>query len=78
MNTIHYHRKILNINPSKYKLYKYIMFKSNVFNCLRIYEKRLKKNLANMYVVVFLVNFKMDYKWTRSTRNVVLGVYIHL
>lgn len=30
-----------------------------------------------MYVVVFLVNFKMDYKWTRSTRNVVLDVYIH-
>lgn len=53
------------------------MFKSNVFNCLRIYEERLKKNLANMYVVVFLVNFKMDYKRTRSTRNVVLGVYIH-
>lgn len=53
------------------------MLKSNVFNCFRIYEERLKKFLANMYVVVFLVNFKMDYKWTRSTRNVVLGVYIH-
>lgn len=54
------------------------MFKSNVFNCFRINEERLKNNLANMYVVVFLVNFKMDYKWTRSTRNVVLGVYIYL
>lgn len=54
------------------------MFKRNVFNCFRIYEERFKKILANMYVVVFLVYFKMDYKWTRSTRNVVLGVYIHL
>lgn len=42
------------------------------------YMKNDKKNLANTYVVVFLVNFKIDYKWTRSTRNVVLGVYIYL
>lgn len=28
------------------------MFKSNVFNCFRINEERLKKILANMYVVV--------------------------
>lgn len=53
------------------------MFKSNVFNCFRIYEEWLKKNLVNMYVVVFFVNFKMDYKWIRLIRNVVFGVYIY-
>lgn len=37
----------------------------------------IKKKLVNMYVVVFFVNFKMDYKWIRLIRNVVFDVYIY-
>lgn len=77
MNTIHYHRKILNINPSNTNHINILCLKVMSSIVLGYMKNDLKKNLANMYVVVFLVNFKMDYKWTRSTRNVVLGVYIH-
>lgn len=77
MNTIHYHRNILNINPSNTNCINILCL--NVMSSIVLgYMKNDKKNLANTYVVVFLVNFKMDYKWTRSTRNGVLGVYIHL
>lgn len=77
MNTIHYHRNILNINPSNTNCINILCL--NVMSSIVLgYMKNDKKKLANTYVVVFLVNFKIDYKWTRSTRNVVLGVYIHL
>lgn len=78
MNTIHYHRKILNINPSNTNYINILCLKVMSSIVLGYMKNDLKKILANMYVVVFLVNFKMEYKWTRSTRNVVLGVYIHL
>lgn len=75
MNTIHYHRKILDINPSNTNYINILKVMSSIV--LGYMRNELKKKLANMYVLVFLVNFKMDYKWTRSTKNVVLGVYIH-